>query len=112
MPSQIFKNDIPIIFLRNFLEKNSMIENGAFIFNNIAFKKSIYNSSLTEFIEICKPFYHISKQYYLNREMTYSKFTTVLRQYCKFKKISYNSTIKYDKSKYDICYYITLPICC
>ena len=59
-------------------------------------------------MDSCKPFYHISKQKYLERKLTYNNFTTILRQICNFNKINYTSQIKYDKSTYDIIYYIYL----
>ena len=33
-------------------------------------------------------------------------FITIIRQVCKKNHIPFNSQIKYDKSSYDICYYI------
>ena len=57
-------------------------------------------------IEECKPYYHLSKRKYLEKKVTYNSFTTVLRQICNYNKIIYTSQIKYDKSKYEIVYYI------
>ena len=38
--------------------------------------------------------------------MTYTAFTTVLRQICKFNHIKYTTKIRYEKSTYEIVYYI------
>ena len=38
--------------------------------------------------------------------MNYKNFVTILRQICKFHHIPFTSTIKYDKSAYDISYSI------
>ena len=46
------------------------------------------------------------RQKYLDKKLTYNSFTTVLRQICNFNKVKYVSQIKYDKSTYDIVYYI------
>ena len=54
------------------------------------------------------PYYHISKRKYLERKLTYNSFITVIRQICNFNKITYTSQLKYDKSTYDITYYIYL----
>ena len=43
---------------------------------------------------------------YLDKKLTYNSFTTILRQICNYNKITYTSQIKYDKSSYEITYYI------
>jgi hypothetical protein len=48
----------------------------------------------------------LSKQKYLERKLAYNNFTTILRQICNFCAINYTSVIKYDKSTYNIIYYI------
>jgi hypothetical protein len=77
-----------------------------YILNKNAFKKGIYNKSIDAFFEKIKPCYYLSKRKYLDRKLTYNSFTTVIRQICNFNKITYTSQIKYDKSVYDIVYYI------
>ena len=47
-----------------------------------------------------------TKIQYLEKKNTYNTFTTILRQICNFNKIIYTTQIKYDKSIYNICYYI------
>ena len=63
---------------------------------------------IDNFINQCTPYYHISKRKYLERKITYNSFITIIRQICNFNKITYTSQIKYDKSEYDILYYIYL----
>ena len=53
-----------------------------------------------------KNHYFPSKQNYVTRKMTYKNFITILRQICKYHHIPFTSTIKYDKSTYDISYSI------
>ena len=43
---------------------------------------------------------------YINRKQNYSSFLTVIRQLCRVNNISYTSKIIYNKSSYDIVYYI------
>ena len=62
--------------------------------------------SIQKFLLDCNKYYHISKKKYLEKKLTYNTFTTVLRQICNFNKITHTSQIKYDKSNYDIFYYI------
>ena len=105
-PSQIFKETIPNQILFDFLEQNATKILKGFIFNIESYKRASLNASLPVFLDTCRPFYHLSKRKYVDRKMTYNAFTTILRQICKFKKITYTSQIKYDKSDYTIVYYI------
>lgn len=106
MSSQIFKKNVPndslFLLLNDICIKNEKV----YIFNKNAYRKGIFNKSIEKFIEECKSYYHISKQKYLERKPTYNSFTTILRQICNFNKIKHTSQIKYDKSTYDIIYYI------
>ena len=106
MSIQIFKNNVPNKFLFDLLNLICVKNEKYFLFNNNSFKKGLFNDEIVKFFEMCKPYYHISKQKYLERKVDYNSFTTVLRQICNFNKITYTSQIKYDKSTYDIFYYI------
>lgn len=106
MSTQIFKNFIPNEILFKLLDEICLKNDKHYIFNTNSFKKGLYNNSIIEFIEYCKPYYHNSKKKYLERKLTYNCFSTIIRQICNFNKITYTSQIKYDKSKYDIIYYI------
>ena len=74
--------------------------------NKASYKKSIFNDKLKNFLEKIESYYHNSKKYYVTRKLNYSKFITIIRQICKHNNILYTSKIKYDKSNYDIIYYI------
>jgi len=106
MSTQIFKNKIPNNALFDLLDKICLKNEKHYTFNTVSFKKGMYNEEIQKFINYCIPFYHLSKRKYLERKLTFNAFTTILRQICNFNKISYTSQIKYDKSKYDIVYYI------
>ena len=66
----------------------------------------MFSEDIINFFELCKPYYHISKQKYVEKKITYNSFVTVLRQICNHNKIIYTSQIKYDKSNYTIIYYV------
>ena len=106
MSTQIFKNQIPTSMLFDLLDKICLKNEKHYTFNSDSFKKGIYNEDIQKFIEVCKPYYHISKRKYLEKKITYKSFTTILRQICNHNNITYTSQIKYDKSTYDIMYYI------
>jgi hypothetical protein len=106
MSSQIFKKNVPNDLLFLLLDYICTKNDKYYTFNNTSFKKGVFNESIHQFIQECKPFYHISKQKYLERKLTYNSFTTIIRQICNFNKIAFTSQIKYDKSNYDTIYYI------
>ena len=106
MSSQIFKKLIPNNLLITLLDDIAIKTENCYVLNNNSFKKGIFNESINNFINECKPYYFISKQKYLERKLTYNSFITIIRQICKHNKITYTSQIKYDRSTYDIIYYI------
>lgn len=106
MSTQIFKNQIPNNMLFDLLDKICLKNEKHYTFNIESFKKGIYNGEIEIFLKSCIPYYHLSKRKYLEKKLTQKTFITVLRQICNFNKIIYTSQIKYDKSAYDIVYYI------
>ena len=108
MNSQIFKQQIPNEIIIDLLNNISIKNDNYFVVNNSVYKKGIYNNSINLFLEKCKPYYYLSKRFYLERKMTYNHFITILRQICKFNNILYKTEVKYDKSTYDIIYHILL----
>jgi hypothetical protein len=106
MATQIFKNIIPHEKLFELLDSICLKNDKYYTFNVEAFKRGVYKEIIQQFIEFCMPYYHISKRKYLEKKLSFNSFTTILRQICNLNKITYTSQIKYDKSKYDIVYYI------
>jgi hypothetical protein len=106
MSKQIFKNIIPKKKLYDLLELICIKNDKNYILNKDSFKKGVFNNKILEFLEGCKEFYHLSKQKYLEKNLTYNSFTTIIRQICNSNKIIYTSKIKYINSTYDIIYYI------
>jgi len=109
MSRQIFKNNIPVTILFDLLDSICLKNEKNYILNIEAFKKGIFKEVVQKFLEDCRPYYHLSKYKYLDRKLTYNSFTTIVRQICNFNKIIYTSQIKYDKSTYNIVYYIYFP---
>ena len=114
MKNQIFKNEVPSKILFDLLEKISMKTTKYYYIDYNSFKKFVYATDedaikgILEsiFIEEIRPFYYESKQHYLNRKMTYNSFVNVVRQICKKSHIPFTSKIRYNKSSYNIDYYI------
>jgi hypothetical protein len=106
MSSQIFKQSISNNLLFNMLDKIAIKTEKKYIFNKNAYKKGLFNNIFEDFLNECKEVYYSSKLKYIERKLSYNKITTIIRQICNFNKITYTSQIKYDKSCYDIEYYI------
>jgi len=106
MSSQIFKQPIPNALLFEYLEKTAIKTEKKYIFNYIGYKKGLIDNITENFINECKEYYFASKKKYLEKKLTYNSLTTILRQICNYNKVTYTSQIKYDKSSYDIEYYI------
>jgi hypothetical protein len=106
MSSQLFKNNIPTELFITLLETNCTKHTNYYLFNNASFKRGILNESIEAFINNIKEYYHQSKQKYLTKKRSYNMFTTIIRQICKHNNIVFTTQILYDKSKYEIIYYI------
>ena len=106
MPSQLFKQIVPIDILFNFLNEICEKEHNYYKFNTDAYKRGLLKDIISPFLETVKPCYHKAKQHYIERKITYNNFVTVIRQLCNLHSIGYTSKINYSKSKYEIVYYI------
>ena len=110
MSSQIIKNKIPNELLFVLLEKICLKNDKYYTFNINSYKKGIYTGDIQKFFLDCLLYYHLSKRKYLEKKNTYKSFITVLRQICNYNKITYTSKIVYNKSEYNIEYYIYPPM--
>jgi len=102
----IFKNPVPAELLWDFLINNFDNKDKYVLLNKFLFKKTEYNQHIKTFIMNLKPYYHENKEFYIERELNYNKFMTVIRQICNALNIAYASKMVYDKSSYEIEYYI------
>ena len=109
MSSQLFRKTVPIDILLSFLKEYSTVDGNFHVFSKTSFKKAVYHNKIAPFCESIVEYYHKSKRYYVERQIDYCKFTTILRQLCKLHSFPYISRIVYSKSTYDILYYISLP---
>jgi tRNA G18 (ribose-2'-O)-methylase SpoU len=106
MTKQIFKNDVPNNYFYSFLDKICLKTEKYYLIDMNAFRKMLFYNYHEEFCETLKQYYHLSKQFYVDRKMTYNSFTTIVRQICKNNNIMFTSQIKYNESKYNIDYLI------
>ena len=101
-----FKNNILFNFINSIASVDS--NNEYYILNNESYKKGQINNLIEEFINNIKEYYIKSKQFYLERNMNYKRFLTIIRQICKSQNIKFEIKINYIKSKYEIIYHIYL----
>lgn len=106
--SQLFKTNISIHILFEFLEKiNCQKMENYYIVDIIAYKRSIYIDALKPFLQSLKEFYYSSKYNYIDPEnITQNKFNTIIRQICKFTNTQYTKKLRHDQSKYSVVYHI------
>ena len=109
MNSQLFKYPIPKNIFVDFIRDNCDINNNFYILSKTTFRKAEYHKRIKPFCDSLLPYYHSSKRYYIERPLDYNKFITIIRQLCKACNAPYTSRILYNKSTYDILYYISLP---
>lgn len=103
---QLFRKQVPKEILLDLLELICLKTDKYYLVDMNAFKILLYKNYHTDFINTMCEYYHSSKQYYVTREFTYKSFVTVIRQICKSNNISYLSKMKYEKSDYNIDYFI------
>lgn len=117
MHNQLFKEKIPISIFKNFLEKaiiplqDSNNEN-IYIYklDKVNFKKILYLEEYKNFLNQIISYYYFSKRHYVEKVQSYNSFLTICRQICKSHNIDYKSKILYDKSKYEIIYFLNLDL--
>ena len=103
---QLFCIPIDIPMLRRFFDRISQDKNGSYLIDYNAYKKMLFHDLQSVFCELLKPYYHKSKHFYLDRELTYKAFATILRQVCKYNSIKITSRVRYIESLYTIEYTI------
>ena len=101
--NQIIKNKIECF--NDFIISVGVKENNYIVINENVFKQALYNNLILSFYEKITDYYYESKKYYLQREITYNGFITILRQISKKNNIMYTSKIKYSNSKHSLEYY-------
>ena len=105
--SQLFKNNVDKTLLYTFLKDVcTPNEKNYYVVDNATFKRAIIIEKLKPFLDTIKECYHISKQFYVTRPIKYTSFLTIIRQICKSNCIAYTSKVHYERSNYEIKYYI------
>jgi len=106
MTNQIFKKNVPNELLFTLLDKICFKTDEYHLIDNNAYRKLLFYNLDKEFVDDILNYYHLSKQFYILRKMTYKSFTNIIRQICKQNLIQYNTEMKYNESKYNIVFKI------
>ena len=106
MSKQVLKKNIPVQMLYELLEKICIKKEKYYLFDNNAFRKMTFYNLYGDFEKQIIDYYHISKQHYVTRKLTYLSITNIIRQICKSNNTIYTSKMNYNESKYNIDYYV------
>jgi hypothetical protein len=106
MSKQIFRKEVPVSLLFDVLDQICLKTDKYYLVDQNAYRKLLYNNLHNKLADDLLDYYHISKQFYVQRKMTYNSFTNVVRQICKSTNIVFTSQIKYNESKYSIDYLV------
>jgi hypothetical protein len=106
MLHQLFRKQVPIEILMDLLDKICLKTDKYYLVDANAFKVLLYNKYHEDFCKTMLEYYHSSKAHYITREFSYKTFINVVRQICKSNDVMYGSKMKYEKSKYNIDYFV------
>jgi hypothetical protein len=106
--SQLFKKNISITLLFDFLNKINCQKNEKYFIVDInAYKRSIYINLLHPFLTELKEYYYASKYKYIDVDkINHNKFNTIIRQICNNTNTNFFKTLRHDQSKYSVVYNI------
>ena len=110
MRHNVFCKEVPLDVLWTFLDDVCVQEDVYYSIDKNMFAKMIFERKHIEFLNSIKKYYFKSKYHYLNDEMSYNSFVTLLRQICNYHKHNYLKRKKYDHSDYTMCYFIERPV--
>ena len=71
-----------------------------FVIKDTTYRQLLYCEKIEKFYDYLYPYYHVSKNFYLELERGYSGFLSVLRQLCKVFDIPFVSKVVYQHGSY------------
>lgn len=106
MNQQVFKTNISMNFLFEFLDKICNKGLDYYVIDENVYKKMRYNKYEMVFLAEILPYYHKSKQYFVTRKCTYTSFANIIRQICNSNEYQMIGLKQYNHSTYSIRYII------
>ncbi len=104
MLKQIFRKEVPTHILFDLLDQICLKTDKYYVIDINAYRKLCFYNLHESFANSIVDYYHLSKQFYVTRKMTYNSFVNIVRHICKSNNIMYTSQMKYNESKYNIDY--------
>ena len=104
--NQTFRALVPPTLLFELLEQCCLKTDKYFYIDLNAFRKMMFHELHAPFLASVREYYHVSKQFYVDRKLTYNSWTNIVRQICKSNSILFTSKTKYNESSYNIDFYI------
>lgn len=103
----IFKKPVPLEHLFVLLEKIcSSSHDEYYLFDRNVYNLMIYRNLHTPFLKLILPYYLLSRQYFVTRDLDYNSFVTIIRQICNIHKHPFKTDKQYDHSEYTIRYFV------
>lgn len=106
MSRQLFKIDPPLFLLLDFLNSACEHDGDERILSKRVYRAAEIRGEIAALCNALTIYYQLSKQYYVKRHMTFSRFITVVRQLCRLYNLPCTSSILYGSSQYEIYYKI------
>jgi hypothetical protein len=100
MSKQIFRQNIPSDYLFNLLEQICLKTEHYYVVDYNSYRKLLFYNLDEKLSTDMMEYYHLSKQFYVTRKMTYKSFTNIIRHICKNINVVCTSQMKYHESKY------------
>jgi len=96
MQNQLFRTPVPKENLIHLLDKICEPSETDYHIDIHAYKRMKYHEYHVDFLKGLTPYYHWSKQYFVEREFTYNSFVTILRQLSRLHNLSFTTTFTTD----------------
>ena len=109
MSGQLFREAVPRSLIISVTEALCAKNGGSYTLSLATYRAAAHRGDVERIRNALKPYYHLSKQYYVTRGATYGHTATLLRQLCKSIGASFTSKILYSRSTYELRYRIIVP---
>ena len=106
MVNKVIQKIIPRYVFDELL-KHFIHNNNEYILTYDCFKSLEIYDIPRKFVENLKEYYYPHKHFYLNRNLTYKRFGTVLRQVSRHLNLKFSSKVKYSNNNHSIIYVIS-----
>jgi hypothetical protein len=104
----IFKSQVDIGIVYDLLDQIATKLDKWYVIDATCFRLLKFHSDTlyANFVERLMPHYHLSKQFYLTRELTYNSFTTIIRQICNINGVVFERKNRYNQSMFSTDYFV------